>query len=73
MGSIKMAEDIRVTNPVSIQSDAKSRVAFDMMQLIANYEASNERNSREYWLTLYSQCYKSTNGATLKRVLDRED
>ena len=68
-----MADDIRVTSPVSIQADAKYRVAFDMMQLIANYEESNEQNGREYWLTLYSQCYKSANGAALKRVLDRED
>ena len=64
-----MSEDIRVTNPVSIQSEAKSRVVFDLMELIAAHESESERKDRTYWLTLYTQCYKATSGNSLKSVL----
>lgn len=68
-----MAEDMRITSPVSIQSDSKSRVAFDMMMFIGNDVEAGDKSKREYWLTLYSQCYKAANGQMLKYVLNKED
>ncbi len=68
-----MAEDMRITSPVSIQSDSKSRVAFDMMMFIGNDVEAGDKSEREYWLTLYSQCYKAANGQMLKYVLNKND
>ena len=68
-----MTDKVRITNPISIKSDATSRVAFDMMQWIAGYEASEERKDRDYWLKLYNQCYKAAGGASLKHVLNCEE
>lgn len=65
-----MTDDIRVTSPVTIQSDSKSRVAFDLMELIAAHEGKDERGDRTYWLKLYTQCYKAANGNLLKHVMD---
>lgn len=68
-----MAEDMRITSPVSIQSDSKSRVAFDMMMFIGNDIESGDKSEREYWLNLYAQCYKAANGQSLKYILKKDD
>lgn len=68
-----MTDDVRVTGPVAIQSESKSRVAFEMMQWISNYEDGQETTNRDYWLTLYNQCYKAANGTALKYVLSRSE
>lgn len=67
-------ENVNITRPVEIQNDAKSRVAYDLLTLIARQEAQSnpERQSRDYWLTLYSQCLKATSGESLKNVLAKE-
>lgn len=65
-----MADDIRVTSPIAIQSDSKARVAFDMMQHIASHDGNQVTRNREYWLILYTQCFKAASGHTLKSVLD---
>ena len=66
-------EDIRLTSPVEVQNDAKARVAFDLMDHISRQEDGKdaEKKTRDYWLTLYAQCYKAANGGALKYVLER--
>lgn len=52
------------------QSACPQRVAFDLMLQIAGDEKRPaEERTREYWLTLYVQCHKATNGQILERVL----
>ena len=68
-----MADDVRVTSPVAIQSESKSRVAFDLMKWIANYESAQDTANRDYWLKLYNQCYKAADGISLKYVLNRDE
>lgn len=66
-------EDIRVTSPIEVKSDATSRVALDLMEHISRREdgKDTEKRSRDYWLTLYTQCYKAANGEALKYVLEQ--
>jgi hypothetical protein len=67
-------ENIRVTHPVEVQNDAKARVALDLMDRIFQWEEGKnaEKKKRDYWLTLYAQCYRAANGVGLKHVLERE-
>lgn len=69
-----MSDNVRIENPVKIQDKSHERVAFDLMQHIANYDkkADQENDSREYWFTLYRQCWKATDGSPLKRILTEE-
>ncbi len=61
---------ISVSGPVAIQSDSKARVAYDLMTQISGWESvsESERGSREYWLELYSQCYKAVSGGSFPRT-----
>lgn len=68
-----MSDDVRVSGPISINSDSKSRVAFDLMIFIANSERDQPRQDRDYWLKLYNQCYKSASGHSLASVLKRDE
>jgi hypothetical protein len=68
-----MADDVRVTGPVSIQSESKARVAFELMQWISNQEDGQDTANRDYWLKLYNQCYKAANGSSLKYILNRDE
>jgi len=67
-----MADDVKINGPVEIQSDSKERVAFDLMNKIADYDDTGNQNNKKYWLGLYLQCLKATNGSTLEYVL-KED
>ena len=66
------SDSVQITKPVEVQNDAKERVAFDLMSHIANNESSktSEQKTRAYWLTLYRQCYKATDGDLLQYVLE---
>ncbi len=68
-----MTDDVRVTNPVSIESDSKTRVALDLMQRIADNERDQPRSDRDYWLKLYTQCYKAVSGRSLENILKRDE
>jgi hypothetical protein len=68
-----MADDMRISSPVSIKTDSASRVAYDLMRFIGENVESGDRSNREYWLTLYRQCYKATHGNALKYLLNRDD
>lgn len=54
---------------VNIESTEKEAVAFKLMQHIGNIENQpNEvKSEREYWLTLYRQCYRAVTGRRAQR------
>ena len=66
-------EDIRVTHPIEVQNDAKARVAFELMDHISRREdgVDDAQKTRDYWLTLYIQCWRAANGSALKHILER--
>lgn len=58
-----------------LSNDSKYRVAFDLMSIIAQRETDNkiiQTNPREYYITLYHQCYKVVNGMPLEDSLMRD-
>lgn len=68
-------ETLSVSGPVSIESDAKQRVAFDLMKHIGNQCYSTDKDTqstKDYWLKLYRQCYKATNGNSQESILKVE-
>lgn len=58
------ADNIQIKGPVSIDSDSKYRVAYDLMQQIAQHEEIDKQSPRRYWLDLYYQCLNVTNHGT---------
>jgi hypothetical protein len=68
-----MADDMRISGPVSIKTDSASRVAYDLMRFIGETIEGGDRSDRDYWLTLYRQCYKAANGHLLRYLLNRND
>ena len=70
-----MATDrVSVSGPIDIESNSKQAVAFKLMQHIAGYENApgNQMNTRQYWLTLYRQCYKATDGGSMDSIMRQE-
>lgn len=68
-----MAENLKLSSPVEIKDNSKERVAFDLMQQIADAETRGftsfdqiytDQKSRVYWLRLYSQCLKIVNATS---------
>lgn len=59
----RVEAELQVTGP--------EKVAFDLMVKIAGAEMGTmiDNRSRDYWLTLYHQCYLSTQGAKLEDIL----
>jgi hypothetical protein len=66
-----MTDQVTVSGPITVESDSKARVAFDLMERIAAREsvdrgerstAGEDRNKREYWLKLYHQCWEAASG-----------
>jgi hypothetical protein len=48
-------QSFNLTTPLKF--DSRERVAYDLMQIIAHFEATpSEADAREYYLTLYRQC-----------------
>jgi hypothetical protein len=68
-----MTDAVQINGPVKIQSDAAAQVAFELMDHISRREGNigKQNETREYWLTLYSQCYKATHGVRLQHVLEK--
>jgi hypothetical protein len=62
---------VSISNPVSIESDSKQRVAYDLMIKI-DWADQSKVKDRSYWLTLYRQCYKATSGHALKSILQED-
>jgi len=68
-------ETLSVSGPVSVVSDAKQRVAFDLMKHIGNACFDTDKASqktKDYWLKLYRQCYKAANGGSLESIQKEE-
>lgn len=66
-------DHVSIDSPVKLENDSKARVAFDLMEKIATRTADdNQKKSKEYWLTLYRQCYKAANGDLLKYILQED-
>lgn len=64
---------IDVTSPVTIESDSKQRVAFNLALKIDDHSGLEfEQKDRKYWLTLYRQCHKAVNGQSLEGILKEE-
>lgn len=66
-----MANDsVSVSGPITVKSDSRDRVTFDLMMIIDQYsDLGSEKKTKEYWLKLYHQCYKATNGHDLGSIL----
>jgi len=58
-------------NDKSMPGESTARVAYDLMKHIADDEKDVTKD-RKYWLTLYRQCRKATDGTALIHVL-KED
>lgn len=69
-----MADDLKVSGPVTVKNDSAERVAYDMMLHIAGYEQGNpEKSKREYWLKLYQQCLSAqTLRLSVKSIMGRD-
>lgn len=71
--SVMADQKIEVSSPVKIVSDSHARVAFELMEKIDNYTGEpNVRKDKNYWLKLYNQCYRATNGVAVERILQSE-
>ena len=70
-----MTDQTSISGHVAVEPTSREFVAFKLLEKIAHHEqvASGEKAKREYWLTLYRQCYKLTTGDSLKYVLDTKD
>jgi hypothetical protein len=67
-----MADQMSISGPVTVQSDGgTARVAYDLMIHIVNWEnpSQEQKESREYWLTLFHQCVMATKTNSLSTVL----
>lgn len=62
-----------VSGDIRVSDNSFERVAFELMQHIANWEDSekNDKSSRDYWLKLYMQCRRAAHGSAAEAVLQR--
>lgn len=69
-----MSDSVSVSGPVEVKTDSNARVAFDLMSYISGWEqpSDTDKQGREYWLTLYWQCYQAASGHSLSTVLRHE-
>ena len=44
----------KIAGPVRIHSDSKERVAFELMERVANFEETKPKD-KKYWLGLYRE------------------
>jgi hypothetical protein len=67
-------EKISIDHPVKVETDCTARVAFNLMAHISEKEegVSQQKRTRDYWLTLYRQCFKAASGAVLSTVLEQK-
>lgn len=66
-----MTEDVSISHPLTVRPSSKEEAAFRLMHHIGGCEKSPDAGDRKYWLTLYHQCYKAANGASLESVLQK--
>jgi hypothetical protein len=64
-----------ISGPVTVdlKENSTAAVAFDLMKFLGNAGSTrDDRANREYWLTLYRQCYKAASGYTLESILGED-
>lgn len=62
-----------MTETQVVQHDAKERVAYDLMKDISEAEVASvmpQQETREYWITLYSQCWSACHGVSPRNILE---
>ncbi len=67
-----MTEKMSIDGPVrvSLGDSSAAAVAYTLMQFIGSQSSTrNDEANRQYWLTLYRQCYKAANGQILELIL----
>ncbi|WOE31966.1 MULTISPECIES: hypothetical protein [unclassified Acinetobacter] len=69
-----MVDKTEITRPIEIKDNSAERVAFDLMEKISileNHTGENylKPNTREYFLKLYKQCYRTVS-STNPNILD---
>lgn len=52
-----------IAGDVTIESDARARVAYDLMSKISSWEEVDRAAPRKYWMTLYAQCLNLAYGS----------
>ncbi len=70
-----MSDRMSISGPVKVdlKDNSIAAVAFDLMKFLGSAGSTrDDRANREYWLTLYSQCYKAASGYTLKSILEED-
>lgn len=60
-----------VSGSVTLKERSETAIAFELMRHIGEWEAEVEEQDRKYWLTLFCQCKRATDGYGVERVLDR--
>jgi len=68
-----MADKIEIEKSVRIESDSKSRVAYDLATKIAASETGDAQQDRQYWLTLYYECYRACSGSSPKKPQEDDE
>ena len=66
-----MADSVSVKGPVQVDTSSQESVAYELTRLIAHNENSSDKTTRDYWLTLYTQCHRATRGFNLRDVLSK--
>ena len=57
--------DRRVSGYITTRQDSGERVAYDLMQHIANAtfkDGDHAKRDERYWLELYQRCHRATRG-----------
>lgn len=66
-----MAENVKISDAVTIKSDSKYRVVLELMQQIDYHSDASDADkaNREYWFKLYHQSLRIVNGVDPEKVL----
>lgn len=72
-----MADSMSISGPVRVdlESGSAASVAFNLMQFIGSggeLNGKDQEAKRQYWLTLYRQCYKAASGYPLESILRKD-
>jgi hypothetical protein len=72
-----MSDSLSVSGPVKVNLEPGSpaAVAYELMLHIGSgddLQGKDQESRRQYFLTLYRQCYKATSGHGLESILQRD-
>ncbi len=70
-----MADSLSISGPVDVElKGSVAAVAYDLMRFIGSgddLKGKDQESRRQYYLTLYRQCYKAASAHNLESVLQR--